>query len=123
MAEETARLFQAVEDGKVALIVDDIVVAEVVWVLKSFYRHPVADIATVLRDFLLQNGIEAEEKATLLQALTLYEARNIDFADALIAARMREQGLERVFSFDAHFDRVPGIQRVAPGELLIPFGQ
>jgi predicted nucleic acid-binding protein len=78
----------------------------------------VADIATILRDFLLQDGIQAEEKITLLQALTLYETKNIDFADALIAARMQERGIERVFSFDAHFDRVPGIQRVVPGALL-----
>lgn len=74
------------------------------------------DIATVLRDFLLQDGIQAEEKNTLLQALTLYETKNIDFADALIATRMQERGIERVFSFDAHFDRVTGIQRVVPGD-------
>jgi predicted nucleic acid-binding protein len=120
MAQDAARLFQAVEDEHVTLIVDDIVVAETVWVLRSFYHHPVADIATVLRDFLLQDGIKAEEKMTLLQALTLYETKNIDFADALIAARMQERGAERVFSFDTHFDRVAGIQRITPGELALP---
>ncbi len=120
MAQDAARLFQAVEDEHVTLIVDDIVVAETVWVLRSFYHHPVADIATVLRDFLLQDGIKAEEKMTLLQALTLYETKNIDFADALIAARMQERGAECVFSFDTHFDRVAGIQRITPGELALP---
>jgi len=117
MAQSATRLFQAVEDGHVTLIVDDIVIAEAVWVLESFYNHPVTDIATVLRDFLLQDGIQAEDKVTLLQALTLYETKHIDFTDALIAARMQERGVERIFSFDAHFDRVSGIQRVAPGEL------
>lgn len=111
MARDAAHLFQAVEDGRLTLIVDDIVIAEVVWVLASFYGHSIADIATVLRGFLLQDGIEAEEKTTLLQALTLYETKNIDFADALIAARMQERGVDRVYSFDAHFDRVSGIER------------
>jgi predicted nucleic acid-binding protein len=116
MTEKAAQLLQAIEDGHVTLTVDDIVIAEVVWVLQSFYHHTVGDIATVLRDFLLQDGIQAEEKDTLLQALTLYETKNIDFADALIATRMQERGIERVFSFDAHFDRVTGIQRVVPGD-------
>lgn len=105
------------------MIVDDIVIAEVVWVLQSFYHHPVVDIAAVLRDFLLQDGIQAEEKTTLIQALTLYETKNVDFADALIAARMQERGIERVFSFDAHFDRVSGVQRMVPGELPSPSGE
>ena len=74
-----------------------------------------SDIATALRDFLLHAGIEAEEKAVLLQALTLYEVKNIDFTDALVAARMQKRGVEHVFSFDTHFDRVPGIYRVLPG--------
>lgn len=123
MAQDAACLFQAAEDGRVTLVVDDIVIAEVVWVLQSFYHHPVAEIAAVLRDLLLQDGIQAEGKATLVQALTLYEAKNIDFTDALIAARMRERGMERLFSFDAHFDRVSGIQRIVPGEFPGPTGK
>ncbi|MBC7252255.1 MAG: type II toxin-antitoxin system VapC family toxin [Anaerolineae bacterium] len=116
MAAEAAQLFQAVEDGKVKLVVDDTVIAEAVWVLQSYYRHQAADIATTLRDFLLQNGIETEDKATLLQALTLYETRNIDFADALIAARMQKNGIAHVFSFDTHFDQAPGIHRLLPAD-------
>jgi len=114
MAAEAAQLFQALEDGKVILVVDDIVIAEAVWVLQSYYHHQAADIATTLRDFLLQDGIEAEEKATLLQALTLYETRNIDFADALVVVRMQKCEIAHVFSFDTHFDRVPGIHRLLP---------
>jgi predicted nucleic acid-binding protein len=115
MAEEAARLFKAVADGDVTLILDDIIVAELVWVLKSFYQHNVADIAQVLRDFLAQPGIELSDKATLFQALFLFETKNVDFVDALVATRMQKQGFVSVFSFDKHFDRLPGIQRLAPG--------
>lgn len=88
MAERAALLFQAVEQGELQLMVDPIVLAEVVWVLQSFYRYRPAEIAPIMREFLLQDGIEAEEKDILLQALSLYEFRNVDFADALVAARM-----------------------------------
>jgi predicted nucleic acid-binding protein len=115
MAEEASQLFQAVDEGKLTLIVDNMIIAEVVWVLSSFYHHSISDIANTLRDFLLQEGIEAEEKDVLLQALTLCETKNIDFTDALVAARMKKHNIEYVFSFDRHFDRVPGLQRAAPG--------
>lgn len=116
MAEEAARLFEAVEKHQVTLILDDIVVAELVWVLSSFYQHPVSEIATALRDFLLQEGIETEEKATLLYALTLYETKNVDFADALVAARAQKRNIPHVFSFDTHFDRLPEVRRLLPGD-------
>jgi predicted nucleic acid-binding protein len=117
MAEESARLFRAVEDRTVTLIVDDVVVAEVVWVLSSYYRHTPRDIAAVLRGFLLQDGIEVQERDTLLLALTLYETKNVDFADALLAARMQERGIRAVFSFDRHFDRLAGVRRIPPAEV------
>jgi len=115
MAEQSARLFQAVEDRTITLVLDDIVVAEVVWVLGSYYRHAAKEIATVLRGFLLLDGIEAMERDTLLLALTLYETKNVDFADALLAARMQERGIPAVFSFDKHFDRFEGVRRISPG--------
>lgn len=116
MAEESARLFKAVADGHVTLIVDDIIVAELVWVLKSFYQHTAVAIAQVLREFLAQPGIELSDKATLFQALFLFETKNVDFVDALVAARMQKDGPTAIFSFDKHFDRLPGVQRLAPGD-------
>lgn len=118
MAEQAAHLFQAVEQGELRLIVDSIVLAETVWVLQSFYRYRPAEIAPVMREFLLQDGIEAEDKDVLLQALSLYESKNVDFADALVAARMRRQKVRDIFSFDEHFDRLPGVRRRVPGERM-----
>lgn len=115
MAQEAALLFQAVADGRLNLLVDDLIVAEMVWVLKSFYKQDITAIATTLRDFLLQEGIETADKPTILHALTLFETKNVDFTDALLAARMIAKGISTVFSFNRHFDRLPLIQRVNPG--------
>jgi len=117
MAQEAALLFQAVADGRLTLLIDDLIVAEMVWVLKSFYKQDVVTIATTLRDFLLQEGIETADKPTVLHALTLFETKNVDFVDALLAARMINKGMATVFSFDRHFDRLPLIQRVNPGDV------
>ena len=113
MAERAARLMQAVERGEVTLRVDDIIVAEVVWVLSSFYKYKVQEIATTLLELLAQDGIEVED--SILSALVLYSSKGIDFVDALLATRMQVHGVRQVFSFDRHFDRVAGLERLEPG--------
>lgn len=92
-------MFGAVERGELPIIVDTIVLAEVVWGLQSFYRYRPTEIAPVLRELLLQDGIEAEDKDVLLQALSLYELKNMDFAGALVAVRMRKRRLAEIFQF------------------------
>jgi predicted nucleic-acid-binding protein len=114
MAAQARALFEDVEKGEVALLVDEIVVAEVVWVLHSFYRHPAAKISRVVQELLSREGFQAEDKPGLLAALSLFSEKNVDFADALVAVHMGREGIGEVFSFDQHFDRLPGITRLSP---------
>ncbi len=115
MAEQAAAVFAAAQEGSLVLNVAEIVVAETVWVLQSFYKYPHEAIAQVLSELLANDGIESEDKPGLLAALAFYQAKNVDFADALLAVHARRQGIAEVFSFDRHFDRLPGIVRLAPG--------
>jgi Predicted nucleic-acid-binding protein, contains PIN domain len=48
LAERAAGLMSQVEKGEVAIYLSSLVVAEVIWVLKSFYRHSLGDIAESL---------------------------------------------------------------------------
>lgn len=116
MAEQARRLFEAVDRGEIQLVLEEIVVAEVVWVLESFYGHPRGQIAEVLRSLLGHEGVLVDDRAGLLQALTTYADQGIDFADALLATNMQRRGLRELFSFDRDFDRLPAVDRRTPGE-------
>jgi predicted nucleic-acid-binding protein len=116
MAAQARALLAVVDAGELTLILDEIVIAEMVWVLESFYGYSHAAIAHVLRELLSHEGLEADNKPGLLAALSLYVGKNVDFADALLAIRMQQSGISEVFSFDRHFDRLPDIKRVSPGE-------
>jgi predicted nucleic acid-binding protein len=107
-------VFDAVGRGELSVIVDEIVVAETVWVLSSFYHHPPAAIARTLLQLLAYPGLEVPGKAALLQALDLFGSQGVDFADALVAVHMQGQGVADIYSFDHHFDRLQGIRRVEP---------
>lgn len=100
------------------LVIDEIIVAEIVWVLRSFYGYSNHDIAQVVQEFLSHEGLESDDKPGLLAALNLFAEKNIDFADALVAVHMQQQGKQEIFSFDRDFDRLPGITRLTPGETL-----
>ena len=59
-------------------------------------------------------------QADLIQeALSLYHKENLDFADALMASTALRKGPRSIFSFDRHFNRVEGIERLEP-EAAIP---
>ncbi len=113
MSEKAFQLMQAVESGDVTLRIDEVTIAEVVWVLSSQARLARERIMTELLDFLSTDGVEADD--TIPAALTLFVNMNIDFVDALLAARLQKRGLPRVFSFDKHFERIPGVERLEPG--------
>jgi len=116
LAAQARRLFDFVEQGELTLIIDEIVVAETVWVLQSFYGYPNHKIAQVVRELLSHDGLQADDKTGLLTALSFFADKNVDFADALVAVHMVQRSVQDIFSFDRHFDRLPGIIRRSPGE-------
>lgn len=95
MALQARSLFEAVERREVMLWNDEIVLAEVVWVLHSFYQHGPERISPVLQELLNHEGIETEDKPGLLAALALFADRDIDFADALVAVHVDRLAYKR----------------------------
>jgi predicted nucleic acid-binding protein len=114
MAESAARLMRRAEEGEVLLILSPLIVAEIVWVLKSFYRRTAAEIAHVLVPLLSADGLEVKDREILAGALELARDKNVDFVDAVIALEAVRNG-EEVCSFDeTDFRRLPAIW-VSPG--------
>ena len=118
MAEASLKTFSAAQDGQICLIITPIIVAEVVWVLESFYGYSKEQIAVTIIQFLYSDGLEVMELDILIQALSLYHEKNIDFADSVLAVSALSRGPNLIYSFDRHFDRIPGITRCDPGRPL-----
>ena len=115
LASQAKMLFKSVEQGEVELVIDEIVVAEMVWVLQSFYGYTQQEIAQVLQELLNCDGLITEDKPGLLAALLLFSEKQVDFADAMVAVHMLQKEVPEIYSFDRHFDRLPGITRLLPG--------
>src|SRR5437879_869881 len=65
------------------LVLTDLVMAELVYVLESFYERPRAEIARAARALLSLSGLLADREL-LLRTIELYERHRIGFADAYV---------------------------------------
>ena len=115
MAEAALKIFNEARSGKISLSIIPITVAEVVWVLESFYGYSKQQITDTMIQFLLCEGLEVEGLDLLIGALTLYHEKNLDFADAVLAITALRKGPKMIYSFDRHLNRVDGLKRLEPG--------
>jgi predicted nucleic acid-binding protein len=116
---ETARaLFEAVERSEEEVTTTEVVLHEVAYILaaKTHYNVPVADITTALRTILRLPGFRLArgQRRLYLRALDLWDAYpSLGLADAIIAAPVVQRQIP-LATFDADFDRVPGVTRWQP---------
>jgi predicted nucleic acid-binding protein len=97
-------------------LLNDLVAAETVYVLESFYEAPRDQVATALRSLLGFDTIVCVDPALLLRAVEVYETDRLDFAEAYLVACAESTGVGTIASFDRSLDRVPTIERVEPPE-------
>jgi len=96
------------------LLLTDLVVAETVYVLESFYETPRDQVAEAVRSLVAFASILCVDRALLLRAIEVYETDRIDFAEAYLVACAESTGVSKVASFDRSIDRINTIQRIEP---------
>ncbi len=96
------------------LLLPDLIVAEVVYVLESFYEVPVDEVARLVRSVIAFPPIRTLDPALLLRALEVYESHRLDFAEAYLVASAETSGIHDIISYDRTIDRVPSVHRVEP---------
>jgi len=96
------------------LFLTDLVVAETVYVLESFYEAPRVQVAEAIQALLGLASIVVIDPAVLLRAIEVYETDRLDFAEAYLVACAESTGVGRVASFDRSIDRVKTVERIEP---------
>ena len=97
---ESTKIFETIESRKIEVEILDSVLMEVLFVMVKFYKLPKAEVVNDLKSILAMQGIVNTNKVILVEALSIYLDKNIDFVDALICAKSKIQGYEWI-SFDS----------------------
>ena len=80
--------------------ITQIVLVEIIWVLRSVYGIPKAGLITVVDSLLTTRQLRVEHSESVVRALRAYRAGNGDFSDALIAAVGAANGCSETLTFD-----------------------
>lgn len=110
MAQRATRYLASERD----LLLVDLIVAETVYVLESFYEAPRTQVAEAIRSLVAFDSIVCVDPALLLRAVEVYETDRLDFAEAYLVACAETTEVGRVASFDRAVDRVDTVERVEP---------
>lgn len=97
------------------LVLADLVLAEIVYVLESFYELPRLKVAPLARAVLGFGPVVVGDPDLLHRAVEIYEVDRIDFAEAYLVACAERDGAAVVASFDRSIDRVRTVRRLEPG--------
>ena len=81
LSAQAKALFLRAEEGKVKLYCDEIVIAEVVWVLSSVYKTPKEKIVSQIEIILSQGRIVNPRKNLILESLTLHSISSLSYVD------------------------------------------
>jgi predicted nucleic-acid-binding protein len=92
------------------LFLADLIVAETIYVLESFYETPRVQVAEVVRSLLAFSSIVVVDRGVLMRAVEVYETDRLDFAEAYLVACAESTGIGRVASFDRSIDRVSTVE-------------
>lgn len=107
LGERALRLMARAERGELQLHLTRLTLAEVFWVLKSFYRYPVQRIVDALVALVAARGIDVDGRARVIEALELTRDRNVGLPDAILAVDAAHAG-ETVVTFDeTDFKKLP----------------
>jgi predicted nucleic acid-binding protein len=96
------------------VLLPDLILAEVVSVLESFYEVKRQRLAELARAIVGFPAVVVVDEPLLLRALEVYEVERLDFADAYLVASAEASGVGAIASFDREIDRVATVRRVEP---------
>ena len=109
MPEQTKiskKILKGLLEDKYELYVCNLVFAEIVYVLESYYKLDKKDILDKMFAILKFKNLVVENKSIIAEALEIYNEKNIDFTDAYMACHARKAGCNRLFSFDKDFTKI-----------------
>jgi len=96
------------------LLLADLVFAESVYVLESFYEVERPRVGELMRAAIALPSIAVIDGPLLLRALEIYEIDRLDFAEAYLLASAEATGVAAILSVDRSIDRLRTISRIEP---------
>ena len=90
------------------VFINQLVLMETEWVLRSRYAVPKSQIIETLSGLLEAINVQLEDEPVVEEALFNWKEATADFADCLIGAKNRRMGCTTTATFDSKASKLPG---------------
>lgn len=112
-ADAATKLFMRAESGDVELLLMPWIIAEIVYGLSRIYKLTRGETAKLVTAVASAVGVTTLDRDVVQDALARFAAKNVDFADAMLAAQSIAMKLP-VASFDRDLDKFSDVNRYEP---------
>jgi predicted nucleic-acid-binding protein len=113
-ADACEKIFKNAVAKKETLFTTEMVIAEIIWVLESYYDLSQKEVQEKVEKILNTPNLSCPRKDLILNALTIYGEKNIDYIDAYNALILKDKGIKELYSYDKHYDRMDWLTRLEP---------
>lgn len=97
--------FESLEHGKMQVELKLIVLFQVCFVLKSFYKVPKTDIVDGIMSFFEYKGIIIKDKKSIRRMMEIWRNNTLDIVDCYLIACLEGDTQNLLYSYDHDFDR------------------
>jgi predicted nucleic acid-binding protein len=112
--DKCRRIFKEAIDGKITTTTSEMVIAELIWTLLSYYKVPKAEVIEKVSIIVGTESLIIPDKYIITDALVLYSRKNIDYIDAYNAVFMKYNDINEIYSYERDFDAIETIKREEP---------
>ena len=96
--------FKSLEHGEMRVELKLIVLFQVIFVLKSFYKVPKDHIVSGITDLLKYKGITIKDKTIIRRMIEIWRDNKLDIVDCYLIACLEGDTQNLLYSYDRDFD-------------------
>lgn len=105
LSPKAKEIFDQAQAGKYNVYLDEIVLAETIWTMTTYYQHSKEKVCETLTKFISGKWVINPRKQLMVQALAVYSKNNLSYADAWLLAVGRSIGAE-LLTFDKKLSKL-----------------
>ena len=114
-AKTVENLIRTAPEKGLALYVIPVTILEIVWVLEKVYKYPKKAVRELAEAIINTPQLKVELAGVFLNALKVYEERNVKFADAVMALWGIDKGITTTYTYnEVDFKRIDGLTVLKP---------
>lgn len=96
---QAKKIFNEAKNGKIKLVIPQIVIFEINFALKKFYSLGKEDIIEKIEQLVSTAYLEVESRKLFLMAIELYKRKNISLVDCFLISKAEAEEAD-LFTFD-----------------------